>query len=97
MSSSENTDPGRIRSAGEHVYGIRMTLPADDTFVNVLGNDAVMYRWYASEAARDSALAEMRREHAFSRAGDRPTLLYEPVCEPRPAGYTRDPGKPAGS
>lgn len=97
MSSSENTDPGRIRSAGDRVYGICIRLPADDTFINVLGGDNVMYRWYASEDARDRALREMRAEHLFSRAGDRPTLVYEPVEQPRPAGYTRRPDDDAAA
>jgi hypothetical protein len=91
MTSSENTDPGRIRTASGHVYGIRITLPPDDTFVNVLGGDAAMYRWYASEDARDKALADLRREHLFSRSGDRPTLHYEPVDQPKPDTYTRQP------
>ncbi|MEO0974221.1 MAG: hypothetical protein AAFX85_14100 [Pseudomonadota bacterium] len=94
MSSSENTDPGRIRSADGQVYGIRMYLPATDSFVNILGNDQAMFRWYASEADRDRALREMRSEHLFSRAGDRPTLIYEPVEQPQPAGYTRRPDGP---
>ncbi len=95
MSSSENTDPGRIRTAGDRVYGIRMRLPATDAFVNILGSENTMYRWYASEQARDRALVEMRSEHLFSRAGDRPTVLYEAVEEPRPAAYTRRPDGPS--
>ncbi|MEM9384419.1 MAG: hypothetical protein AAGA68_05115 [Pseudomonadota bacterium] len=91
MSSSENTDPGRIRTAGDQVYGIRMRLPVTDSFVNILGNDNLMYRWYASEQARDEALEKMRAEHLFSRAGDRPTLIYEPIEQPRPERYTRRP------
>jgi hypothetical protein len=97
MTSSENTDPGRIRSATDVVYGIRMTLPPDDAFVNILGSDATMYRWYASEQARDQALADLRREHLFSRSGDRPTLRYEPVERPTPTEYTRRSNTPAGS
>ena len=84
MSSSENTDPGRIRSGGERVFGVRMTLPEDDSFRLVLGEDWTSYRWYASEAERDAALAGMRREHEYSRIGDMPTLNYEKVERDKP-------------
>ncbi len=91
MSNSENTDPGRIRTSTKGLFGIRMTLPEHDTFRLVLGDDAQMYRWYASPTDRDAALAEMQREHLFSRAGDRPTLLCEKIERERPDSYTRGP------
>jgi hypothetical protein len=89
--STENTDPGRIQSAASRVYGIRMTLPADDPLIALLGGEAEMYRWYATSAERDAALEEMRREHEYSRIGDRPQLNYTKVERDRPAGYTRAP------
>ena len=89
--TSENTDPGRIRTAGEHVYGIRMTLPPGDPLGALLGTETEMFRWYATAAERDAALEDMRREHEYSRIGDRPTLLYEKVDRDRPGAYTRSP------
>ena len=89
--STENTDPGRIQSAGSRVYGIRMTLPGDDPLIALLGGEAEMYRWYATAAERDAALEEMRREHEYSRSGDRPQLNYTKIERDRPAGYTRAP------
>ena len=89
--STENTDPGRIQSAGARVFGIRMTLPANDPLIALLGGEAEMYRWYATAAERDAALDEMRREHEYSRIGDRPTLSYAKVERDRPTGYTRAP------
>jgi hypothetical protein len=89
--TTENTDPGRIQSAGAKVYGIRMTLPPDDPMIALLGRETEMYRWYATAAERDAALAEMRREHEYSRIGDRPTLSYAKIERDRPAGYTRTP------
>jgi hypothetical protein len=89
--STENTDPGRIRSASGRVYGIRMTLPPGDPLAPLLGSDVEMYRWYASAGERDAALADMQREHEYSRVGDRPTLVYEKVERERPAGYAHAP------
>jgi len=89
--TTENTDPGRIQSADAKVYGIRMTLPADDPMIGLLGRETEMYRWYATSAERDAALEEMRREHEYSRIGDQPTLTYAKVERDRPSGYTRAP------
>ncbi len=84
MASSENTDPGRIRSGGERVYGIRMQLPEDDTFRLVLGEDWSTHRWYATERERDAAFVELQREHEYSRLGDTPTLVCEKVTRDKP-------------
>jgi hypothetical protein len=89
--TTENTDPGRIRSAGACVYGIRITLPPGDPLAALLGRETEMYRWYADARERDAALEEMQREHEYSRIGDRPRLVYEKVERERPAGYTRTP------
>ena len=89
--STENTDPGRIHSAGARVFGIRMTLPPDDSLIPLLGGETEMFRWYATAAERDAALEEMRREHEYSRIGDRPRMTYTKVERDRPAGYTRAP------
>jgi hypothetical protein len=89
--TTENTDPGRIRSAGARVYGIRIRLPERDPLADIMEADTEMYRWYATESERDAALAEMRREHDYSRIGDVPRVLYEKVERERPSGYTRAP------
>ena len=91
MPTSENTDPGRIRSGGERVYGIRMTLPTSDPFQLVLGNEWNSFRWYATEEERDEALIDMRREHQYSRLGDSPTLNYETVERDKPAAPLQRP------
>ena len=84
MASSENFDPGRIQSARERVFGIRMQLSAEDPLRSVLGDDWQTVRWYASETERDRAYAELPREHPYSRNGDRPTLRYEKTEGPKP-------------
>ena len=60
-------------------YGIRVTLPPDDTFMRLLGTDWQREHWYATAAERDRALADMASEHLYSRRGDRPTLRFEPI------------------
>lgn len=84
MPSSENFDPGRIRSAREKVYGIRMVLADNDPLSAVLGDEWQTERWYATESERDRALEDMRQQHRYSRRGDRPTLRYSKVDSPKP-------------
>ena len=91
MSTSENTDPGRIRSGGDRVYGVRMTLPDADPLQLVLGTDWSSFRWYASKDERDEAFEDMRREHQFSRLGDAPTLIYDKVERDKPAAPLHRP------
>ena len=84
MPSSENFDPGRVRSARDRVYGIRMQLAPDDPMRLVLGDDWETTRWYATESEREQALARMRSQHRYSRAGDRPTLQYSLIDAGKP-------------
>jgi hypothetical protein len=60
-------------------YGIRVSIRRTDTFARLLGSDWQRHHWYATRAERDQALADMASEHLYSRSGDRPTLLFEPV------------------
>ena len=63
----------------ERPYGIRISLPAGDTFQALIGKSWEQFHWYATELERDRALAEMASEHLYSRRGDRPRLLFEAV------------------
>ena len=65
--------------SGEQRFGIRVSLPAGDTFRQVIGADWSKEHWFHSALARDEALNDMRREHLYSRRGDRPTLVFLPV------------------
>jgi hypothetical protein len=60
-------------------YGIRVTLRPNDTFARVLGTDWQRLHWYATREERDAALEDMASEHLYSRRGDRPTLIFEPI------------------
>ena len=63
-------------------YGIRVRLPAGDTFTHLLGMGWEQFHWFASQAERDRALKDMAGEHRYSRRGDRPHLIYEAVQAP---------------
>ena len=61
------------------LYGIRVTLPVNDSFNRLLGSDWERFHWYSTEAARDAALTDMAAEHLYSRRGDRPHMLFTAV------------------
>src|SRR4051812_37258904 len=60
-------------------FGIRVSLPATDTFARILGAGWERHHWYSTREERDRALADMASEHLYSRHGDRPTVRFEPV------------------
>ena len=60
-------------------YGIRVSLPHGDPFRKLLGPEWHRLHWYPTAEERDAALAEMSRRHEYSRAGDRPSLVFEKV------------------
>ena len=63
--------------AGPKPYGIRVSLPGNDPFRQVLGDDWETTHWYATQSERQAALVELASQHAFSRSGDRPALVFE--------------------
>jgi hypothetical protein len=60
-------------------YGIRVRLQPGDTFERLLGSTWEQHHWFGSREERDRALGDMADEHLYSRRGDRPTLVLEPV------------------
>jgi len=76
------------QSTTEKPFGIRVRLPAGDTFGRLLGADWEQFHWFASRAERDAALKDMASEHCYSRQGDRPHLIHEAVQAP---GTPNDP------
>lgn len=67
------------KAGAERKYGIRVTLPAGDTFGRILGADWERIHWYATETERDSRFAEMSRRHGYYRTTDSPTQVLEKV------------------
>ena len=60
-------------------YGVRVSLPLSDPFRKLLGPEWHRLHWYPSPEERDAALAEMRLRHQYSRATDKPSLVFEKV------------------
>ena len=63
----------------ERPFGIRVTLPADDTLRNILGDDWERLHWYPSETDRDIAFREMATRHGYYRDTDTPTQVLEKI------------------
>lgn len=60
-------------------FGLRMRLPAGDTFGEILGEQWEKTHWFSSEDAREAAMRELRKQHPYYRLGDRPTLILEKI------------------
>jgi hypothetical protein len=60
-------------------FGIRVTLPANDTLRRVLGDDWERVHWYATEAERDAAFDKMAERHGYYRKTDAPTQVLEKI------------------
>ena len=60
-------------------YGVRVSLPSGDPFRKLLGPEWHRIHWFPSPEERDAALAEMSRRHQYSRATDKPSLVFEKV------------------
>ena len=63
----------------ERRYGIRVTLPANDTMRKVLGDDWERLHWFASEHERDQAFDSMATRHGYYRKTDSPTQVLEKI------------------
>lgn len=58
-------------------FGIRVTLPPNDTIRKILGNDWEKLHWYPSEAERDQAFEKMAARHGYYRDTDSPSQILE--------------------
>lgn len=63
----------------ERPYGIRVSLPANDTLRNILGDDWERLHWFPSEAERDTEFDKMATRHGYYRNTDSPTQILEKV------------------
>ena len=73
----------------EKRFGLRLSLPGEDTLRSVLGDGWAKERWFTTELERDRAINELRKQHLYYRLGDRPTLEIEKIN--RPAGPSDNP------
>ena len=61
----------------ERPFGIRVTLPANDTLRNVLGDNWERLHWFPSESERDEVFEKMATRHGYYRDTDTPTQVLE--------------------
>ena len=61
----------------ERKFGIKVSLPAGDTFSKILGDKWERVHWYASEIERDQAFENMATRHGYYRTTDSPTQILE--------------------
>jgi len=64
-------------AGAERRFGIRVTLPPNDTIRKILGNDWEKLHWYPSEAERDQAFEKMAARHGYYRDTDSPSQILE--------------------
>ena len=60
-------------------YGIRVTMPRDDTLRNLIGDEWERFHWYPSAAERDRAFEKMTTRHGYYRRTDSPTQVLEKI------------------
>ena len=60
-------------------YGIRISLPPGDPLRKLLVPEWHRQHWYPTPEERDAALAEMGRRHEYSRAGDKPSIVFQKI------------------
>jgi len=62
-------------------FGIKVSLPAGDTFRSLLGDNWEKIHWYATEEERDSAYERMARRHGYYRQTDTPTQVLVKIVK----------------
>jgi len=67
------------KATAERKYGIRVTLPAEDTFSRMLGDEWETLHWYRSERERNMAFEKMAIRHGYYRKSDSPTQVLEKI------------------
>ncbi len=60
-------------------FGIKVSLPAGDTFSKILGDNWERVHWYASEVERDQAFENMDIRHEYYRKTDSPTQILQKI------------------
>ena len=70
-------DPQNV--GADRLFGIRVTLPANDTMRKILGDSWEKLHWYRDEEERDQAFEEMALRHGYSRETDSPTQVLEKI------------------
>jgi hypothetical protein len=67
------------QASSDRRFGIRVTLPASDTFAKMLGESWENIHWYRTEEERDLAFDNMATRHGYYRNTDTPTQVLEKI------------------
>lgn len=68
------------KGGADQPYGIRVTLPQEDSLNRLLGADWEKFHWYATESERDRAFNDMAARHGYYRVSDSPSQILEKVA-----------------
>ena len=60
-------------------FGIRVTLPPNDTLRKLVGDEWERLHWFATEEERDRAFDNMAQRHGYYRNTDNPTQVLEKI------------------
>jgi hypothetical protein len=60
-------------------FGIRVSAPPQDPFARLVGQDWHTFHWFVSREERDRAMQDMAARHRYSRSGDLPSIVLDPV------------------
>jgi hypothetical protein len=60
-------------------FGIRVSAPPEDPFTRLVGKDWQTFHWFETREERDIAMQDMAARHRYSRIGDVPSIVLEPV------------------
>ena len=63
------------KAGNERKFGIKVSLPANDTFNSILGDSWERIPWYTTELERDQAYENMAARHGYYRKTDTPTQV----------------------
>ncbi len=65
--------------AQQRRFGIRVSAPASDPFTRLVGADWHTFHWFVTREERDRVMQDMGARHCYSRIGDVPTIVLEPI------------------
>lgn len=63
----------------ERKFGIRVSAPPQDFFSQLVGRDWHTFHWFATRDERDRVMRDMASRHRYSRIGDIPSIVLDPV------------------
>jgi hypothetical protein len=78
MDVSQPNNATRPRDVARR-FGIRVRAPERDFFSDLVGREWETFHWFATAEERDRVMQDMAARHRYSRIGDTPTLILEPV------------------